>query len=52
MSGSLAKSVMSFGFLATSFSGSGLFVNTYTVDNGNAAAEYSPLLKSDNSEQF
>jgi hypothetical protein len=51
-SGSLAKSGLSFGFLAIGFSGSGLFVNTCTLENGNADAEYTSILKSDSSEQF
>jgi hypothetical protein len=51
-SGSSAKSGLSFGFLTIGFSGSGLLVNTSAVDNGNAATEYSPILKSDISEQF
>jgi hypothetical protein len=50
-SGSSAKSVLSFGFLTLGFSGSGLLVNTFTAKNGNAA-DYSPILKSDISEQF
>lgn len=33
-SGSLAKSVLSFGVLAIGYSGSGLFVNTLTLENG------------------
>jgi hypothetical protein len=33
-SGSLAKMGFYFGFLAIEFSGSGLFVNTFTADNG------------------
>jgi hypothetical protein len=33
-SGSLAKSVLSFGFLTLGFSGSGSFVNTYNIKNG------------------
>ncbi|CAF1230424.1 unnamed protein product [Rotaria magnacalcarata] len=51
-SGSLAKSVLLSGLSAIDFTGSGLFVNTRTIHNGNAASENSPILKSDISEQF
>jgi hypothetical protein len=51
-SGSSATSVLSFGFLAIGFSGSGSLTCTYEIENGNAAAETSPILKSDISEQF
>ncbi|CAF1043861.1 unnamed protein product [Rotaria sp. Silwood1] len=51
-SGSLAKSVLYYGLFATHFSGSGIFVNTNEIENGNAATEISPILKSDISEQF
>jgi hypothetical protein len=51
-SGSSADSILSFDFFAIGFSGSGSFINTYTLENGNAATEYSPMLTSDISEQL
>lgn len=49
----LANSDLSSGFLATEYSGSGLFECTYVFENGNVAAvKTSPILKSDKSEQF
>ncbi|CAF3346899.1 unnamed protein product [Rotaria socialis] len=51
-SGSLAKSVLLSGLSAIEFTGSGLLVNTNMIQNGNAASENSPILKSDTSEQF
>ncbi|UJR26826.1 hypothetical protein I4U23_008139 [Adineta vaga] len=52
ISGSSAKSVLSFGDLTLGFSGSGLSVNILTNENGNATLESSPILKSDISEQL
>ncbi|CAF0733628.1 unnamed protein product [Adineta ricciae] len=52
ISASSVKSGLSFGYLTLGFSGSGLLVNIFSTDNGNAATESAPILKSDISEQL